>query len=145
MHLVCTLLKCPKRESLQKWLGEGAKVFLTLLGPGSKGLPRVFCTTQTLFCTAATPFRTSARGLLLAGSKRPFAPSPNHFRELSLFGQRLLPASLETQDPDSTPNSEEFEKPQPLLVSEKVLQYTSTLYSSTPPHLYRCTFLASKP
>ena len=25
------------------------KVFLTLLGSGSKGLPRVFCTTQTLF------------------------------------------------------------------------------------------------
>ena len=53
------------------------KVFFPLLVPGSKGLPRVFCTTQTLFCTGATPFRTSARGLLLAGSKRPFAPSPN--------------------------------------------------------------------
>ena len=53
------------------------KVFLTLLGPASKGLPRVFCTTQTLFCTGATPFRTSARGLLPAGSKRAFAPSPN--------------------------------------------------------------------
>ena len=60
---------------------------MPLLGPGSKGLPRVFCTTQTLFCTGATPFRTSARGLLLAGSQRPFAPSPNHFRELSLFRQ----------------------------------------------------------
>ena len=79
---------CPKRENLQKWLGEGAKGrSLTLLGPGSKGLPRVFCTTQTLFCTGAIPFCTSARGLLLAGSKRAFAPSPNHFRELSLFGQ----------------------------------------------------------
>ena len=77
---------CPKRESLQKWLGRVQKVFLTLLGPGSKGLPRLFCTTQTLFCTGATPFRTSARGLLLAGSKRSFAPSPNHFRELSLSG-----------------------------------------------------------
>ena len=41
-------------------------------------------------------------------------------------------------------NSEEFQKPQPLLVSEKVLQYTSNLYSSTPPiHLYLCAFLAS--
>ena len=76
----------PKRESLQKWLGE-AKGLFDSLGPGSKGLPGVFCTTQTIFCTGATPFRTSARGLLLAGSKRPFAPSPNHFRELSLFGQ----------------------------------------------------------
>ena len=55
-----------QKWKVPKWLGEGAKVFLTLLGPGSKGLPRVFCTTQTLFCTGATPFRTSARGLLLA-------------------------------------------------------------------------------
>ena len=54
---------------------------MTLLAPGSKGLPTLFCTIQTLFCAGATPFRTSARGLLLAGSKRPFAPSPNHFRE----------------------------------------------------------------
>ena len=54
---------------------------LTLLGPGGKGLPRVFCTTQTLFCTGATPFRTSARRLLLMGSKRPFAPSPSNFRD----------------------------------------------------------------
>ena len=29
--------------------------------------------------------------------------------------------------------SEEFQRPQPLPVSEKVLQYTSTLYGSTPP------------
>ena len=31
------------------------------------------------------------------------------------------------------PISEEFQKPQPLLVSEKVLQNTSNLYGSTPP------------
>ena len=30
-------------------------------------------------------------------------------------------------------NSEEFQKPQPLLVSQKVLQYTSNLYGSNPP------------
>ena len=78
------------------------KVFLTPLGPGSKGLPRVFCTTQTLFCTGATPFRTSARGLLLVGSKRPFAPSPNHFRELSLFGQ--FPRSAASQFLPSFPS-----------------------------------------
>ena len=87
---------CPKRDSLQKWLGEGAKGLFDSFGPSwSKGLPRVFCTTQTLFCTGATPFRTSARGLLLAGSKRPFAPSPNHFRELSLF--RQFPRSAASQ------------------------------------------------
>ena len=89
---------CPKRENLQKWLGEGAEGLLTLLGPGSKGLPRVFCTTQTPFCTGATPFRTNARGLLLAGSKRPFAPSPNHFRELSLFGKISQVRSFPTLD-----------------------------------------------
>ena len=36
-----------------------------------------------------------------------------------------------------------FQKPQPLLVSKKVQQYTSILYGSTPPILYRWTFLAS--
>ena len=40
-------------EISQKWLGEGAK---GVLDPGSKGLQRVFCTTQTLFCTGATLF-----------------------------------------------------------------------------------------
>ena len=68
---------CPKRENPQKWLEEGAK---NLLDAGSKSHPRVFCTTQTLFCTGATPFRTSARGLLLAGSKRPFVPSTRTVR-----------------------------------------------------------------
>ena len=72
---------------------------MTLLGLGSKGLPRVFCTTQTLFCTGASPFRTSARGLWLAGSKRPFAPSPNHLRELSLFGQFPRSAASQSSSP----------------------------------------------
>ena len=40
------------------------------MDPGSRGLPRVFCTAQILFCTGAIPFRTSARGFVLAGSKR---------------------------------------------------------------------------
>ena len=46
----------PKRQKCPKWLGEGAK---GALDPGSKGLPRVCCTTQTLFCTGATLFCTS--------------------------------------------------------------------------------------
>ena len=37
------------------------------------------------------------------------------------------------------------QKSQPLLVSEKVRQYTSNLYGNTPPILYRCTSLAPKP
>ena len=40
----------PKRENSQKCLGEGAK---GLLDPGSKGLRKVFCTTQNPFCTGA--------------------------------------------------------------------------------------------
>ena len=50
----------PKPQKCPKSLGEGAKGGLD---PGSKGLPIVFCTTQTLFCTGATLFCTSARGL----------------------------------------------------------------------------------
>ena len=66
----------PKPQKCPKWLGEGAKGVLDL---GSKGLPRVSCTTKTLFCTGATLFCTSARGHWRSGPKRPFAPSPNHF------------------------------------------------------------------
>ena len=56
----------PKPRKCRKWLGEGPK---GLSDPGSKGLPRVFCTTQTLFCTGATLFCTSARGLCSLGPK----------------------------------------------------------------------------
>ena len=49
--------------------------------------PRVFCTTQTLFCTGARSGCTGARGVSLAGSKRPVAPSPNHFCGFPLFTQ----------------------------------------------------------
>ena len=79
-------------KTSQKWLGEGAE---GLLDPGSKSHPRVFCTTQTLFCTGAKWGCTGARGVLLAGSKRPVAPSPNHFWGFSLFGQ--FPRSVASQ------------------------------------------------
>ena len=36
-----------------------------------------------------------------------------------------------------------FGNPNPYNLSKKVRQYTSNLYGSTPPHLYRRTFLAS--
>ena len=54
------LENCPKREDLRckSFFGRG------------EHLPRVFCTTQTLCCTGAAPFRTSARGFLLARSKK---------------------------------------------------------------------------
>ena len=67
---------CPKREHPQKWLGRVQKVFWT---QGAKSHPRVFCTTQTLICTSAKWGCTGARGVLLAGSKRPVAPSHPHF------------------------------------------------------------------
>ena len=47
---------------------------------GSKALPRVLHHPKP----SVTPLRTSARGLLVAGSKSPFAPSPSHFWRLPL-------------------------------------------------------------
>ena len=74
----------------REWLREGAK---GLLYPGSKGLPRVSCTFQNLFCTGVILFCTSARGFSLSGSKRPFAPSRNHFPGISYF-RPPLPGGL---------------------------------------------------
>ena len=73
----------------------GCKGLFDSFGPREQRSPKSLLHHQTLFCTGATPFRTSARGLLLAGSKRPFAASANHFRELSLFGQ--FPRSTASQ------------------------------------------------
>ena len=77
------LLESPKMVNSQKWLGEGAKGSLS---SGSKSLPRVFCTIRNPFSTGATPFCTGATPLSLPGLKRPFAPSPNHFWEFTIFG-----------------------------------------------------------
>ena len=70
-------------EISQKWLGEGAK---GVLDPGSKGLPRVFCTTQTLFCTGATLFCTSARRLGTLGPKHLLHPLLTTFRKFPFSG-----------------------------------------------------------
>ena len=59
---------CLKRENLKSKVVRGGAQ--GPLDPGSKGLPRVFCTAQNLFCTSAIPFRTGARGFLHAGSKQ---------------------------------------------------------------------------
>ena len=68
----------------QKWLGEGAK---DILSPGSKSLQESFAPSETHpFCTGATPFCTGASPCSLPGLKRPFAPSPNHFRAFTIFG-----------------------------------------------------------
>ena len=87
--------KLSKKGKSQKWLAEGAKgPFDSFWAQGAKVSQESFAPPKPSF---ATPFRTSARGLLLAGSKRPliFAPSPNHFRERSLFGQ--FPTSAASQ------------------------------------------------
>ena len=74
----------PETSKVPKVVRRGCK---RCFGPrGSKCLPRVFCTTKTLFCTGATLFRTSARGCWRPWSKRPFAPSPNHFGHFWGFG-----------------------------------------------------------
>ena len=77
------LEESPKMLNSQKWLGEGAKGGLS---SGSKSLPRVFCTIRNPFRTGATPFCTGATPFSLPGLKRPFAPSPNHFWEFTIFG-----------------------------------------------------------
>ena len=81
-----------RKGKVSKRLGVSAKGRLNL---ESKGLPRVFATNQNLFCTGATSFCTSARGILLAGSKRPVAPSPNHFLEFPFL--RQFPRSVASQ------------------------------------------------
>ena len=79
-----------KTENSHKCLGEGAK---GLLDPGSKGLRKVFCATQNCFCTGAKWGCTCARGFVLPGSKRPFAPSLKRFWEFAFFGQFPRPAA----------------------------------------------------
>ena len=76
----------PKMANSQKWFGEGATGSLS---SGSKSLPRVFCTVQNLFCAGAAPFCTGATPFSFLGLKRPFAPSPKHFWEFSIFGLSL--------------------------------------------------------
>ena len=73
----------PKKEISQKWLGEGAK---GVLDPGNKGLlalvqKRVAPVQNRVWVVQKTLGRP-----LLPGSKTPFAPSPNHFWEISIFG-----------------------------------------------------------
>ena len=64
---------CPKTGKSPKVVRGGRKrYFLTLLGPGSKGLPRVFCTTQTLFCTGATPVSHQCKRPLARGVQKTF-------------------------------------------------------------------------
>ena len=85
-HMTCNpkvLLESPKMVNSQKWLGEVAKGSLS---SGSKSLPRVFCTIRNPFSTGATPFWTGATPFSLPGLERPFAPSPNHFWEFTIFG-----------------------------------------------------------
>ena len=63
--------KVPGKGKSPKVVGAGCK---RSFRPREQRSPKAFCTTQTLSCTCATPFRTGARGFLLAGCKRRAAP-----------------------------------------------------------------------
>ena len=52
----------------------------------SNGLPRVSCTSATLFCTNATLSCTNATGFWSTYTNRPCAPSPNHLGNLEVLG-----------------------------------------------------------
>ena len=81
--------------------------------PGSKGLPRVFCTTQNLFCTGATSCRTSARGFLLVGFKKICCTLSKPLWRFSLFRQfpRPVPKTTLCSCPASTDKPEHVPKP----------------------------------
>ena len=69
-------------ENSQKWLGEGAK---GLLGQGrQRPLARVQNRVAPVQNRVLVVQKTLGRPLL-PGSKTPFAPSPNHFWEFSIF------------------------------------------------------------
>ena len=69
-------------HSCFKWLGEGAK---GILDPRHKGLPRVSCAMGNPVLHRCKPRLHQCKRLLLPRFKRPFAPSPNHFRGFSCF------------------------------------------------------------
>ena len=71
-------------QSLQKWL-----VFLTLLGPGSKGLPRVLCTTPTLFAPVQPHVAPVQEASCSRCPKDLLHPLLTIFGELSLFGPNI--------------------------------------------------------
>ena len=69
------------------------KVFWT---QGAKVSEKVFCTTQTPFCTGAKAVLGGAKNFsetFAPWVQRPFAPSPKHFWEFSLFGQFPRPVA----------------------------------------------------
>ena len=87
---------CPKSKSSRKWLGEGAK---GLSEPASKRpLALVRNGVAPVQERVWVVQRTLGRPLLPGPkkkSKRPLAPSPNHFWRLSLFGR--FPRSTASQ------------------------------------------------
>ena len=74
-----------KRENSQKCLGEGAK---GLLDPGSKGLRKVFCTTQNPFCTGAKEALGGAKDF--SETFAPKSPKDLLHPPLSTFGNFSL-------------------------------------------------------
>ena len=77
------LLQRPETSKLPKVVKRGCK---RCLARWRKGLPRVSCTTATLFCNSATLFCTSPTDFWSTCTKTPSAPSPNHFCYLEVSG-----------------------------------------------------------
>ena len=89
------MLKGGLRPWSQTMVSEGARPWgrgrsgdceKGVVGSGRENLRRVFCIIRKPVCTSATPFCTSAICFPLPGPQRPFAPSPNHFWEFTIFG-----------------------------------------------------------
>ena len=88
--------KLPQKGKSPKWLGEGAKgLFLTLLGPREQMSPKSLLHHPNPFLHRCNPISHQCKRPLARGVQRRFAPSPNHFWKLSLFGQ--FPRSAASQ------------------------------------------------
>ena len=81
---------CPKKESPQKWLGEGAEgLFDSCLAQGAKVSQESFAPPKPSFAPVQPHFAPVKVASCSRCPKDLFAPSPNHFRELSLFGRNF--------------------------------------------------------
>ena len=126
-------------------------------GKGSYGISKLqFCTGWSSVCDADAGFWACPESSAALGEFNMILMLPGPIDRSLVFldsdppaiqAERPHPRKIDSIVPGSTNwrppplpiktfiwhRSEEFQKPQPLLVSKKVLQYTSNLYGSTPP------------
>ena len=115
----------PKPQKCPKWLGAGAKGVLT---SWRDGLPRVSCTSATLFRTSANLSCTSATGFWSTCTKTPCAPSPNHFFEVSDPCSRHSGSQKSTPDPDTY---EKYRDTPPISIALLLQKYALLLAESS--------------